>query len=162
MNNERIARGKVVTITYEIRDEADDTVERSDLPVSYIQGSDRAPYERVEKALEGKITGDCVTVILPPEEGFGPHREDLTFSDAVDNVPPEYRRIGAEAMFQNEAGETITMTVTRIADGQITLDGNHPLAGKTVTFIVTVQGVRAATPEELAKGEPLEAGPSLH
>jgi FKBP-type peptidyl-prolyl cis-trans isomerase SlyD len=162
MNEQAVSRDKVVSITYEIRNERGDTVERSDLPMSYVHGSDRAPYEKVERALEGCKPGDSVEVTLTPEESFGPHRPELTYSDEIENVPPEYRRLGAEAMFQNEAGETMTMIVTRIEDGKITLDGNHPLAGQAVTFVVKVEGVRDATQAERASGEPMDAAPSVH
>jgi FKBP-type peptidyl-prolyl cis-trans isomerase SlyD len=82
------------------------------------------------------------------------------FTDAIENVPPPYRRIGAEAMFQNEAGETKTMIVTKIENGEITLDGNHPFAGKDLVFRVTIIDVRDATAQEKQTGEVIDlAGP---
>lgn len=149
--SQRIAKNKVVSVTYQVHDEQGLLLERYDFPVSYVHGVDSELFEKIEQALEGRTVGDTVQVTLTPAEGFGEHRPELTFTDDLDNVPHEYRRIGAEVMFQNDRGETITMTVTRIRDGKLTVDGNHPFAGKTVVFTVKVEDVRDATPQELAE-----------
>lgn len=153
MSEQQIERNKVVSITYSIRDDQGDLLEQSDLPISYVHGMDRRMFEKIEHELEGRMVGDAIEVKLAPTEGFGEHDPDLSFTDVIENVPAEYRQIGAEAMFQNEDGETITMTVVSLKDGKITLDGNHPFAGKTVTFAVKVVEVRPASPEELQTGE---------
>jgi FKBP-type peptidyl-prolyl cis-trans isomerase SlyD len=82
--------------------------------------------------------------------------ESLVFVDAIDNVPPEFRRVGAEVMFENASGETKVFYVTAIEDGQLTLDGNPSLAGQTVTCLVNVIDIRDATPEEIQNGRPLD------
>ncbi len=105
-------------------------------------------------ALEGRGVGDTVEVTLRPEQGFGPHDPDLTFTDDIDNVPPEYRHLGAEVEFQGENGETRKFIVSRIEDGKLTVDCNHPFAGKTLVFTVNVIAVRDATPDEIVKGAP--------
>ena len=115
----------------------------------------------IERELEGLAVGESVEVTLAADEAFGQPNPDLTYTDAIENVPPEFRQVGAEATFQNERGETRTMTVTRVADGQVVLDGNHPLAGKTITFHVTVADNRDATPAEIASGTP-EGSLALH
>ena len=71
-------------------------------------------------------------------------------------VPPEYRRVGAEVMFENEAGETKIFYVTAIEDGKLTLDGNPSLAGQSVTCLVNIMDIRDATPEEIRNGRPLD------
>jgi FKBP-type peptidyl-prolyl cis-trans isomerase SlyD len=160
--NQPVSRNKVVSVTYEIFDGRGELFERSDLPVSYVHGAKESPmFAKIERALEGRDVGDSIEVELPPNEGFGDHRPELTFSDDVDNVPPQFRRLGAEVTFQNEKGEELNMVVTRIEAGRLTLDGNHPLAGQTVRFRVKVAGVRDATPEEIAQGAP-GGSPSVH
>jgi FKBP-type peptidyl-prolyl cis-trans isomerase SlyD len=154
MTEPTVRRNQVVYFTYRIVDADGRLHEQIDLPVGYVHGVDSPLFPQIEAALEGRRVGDAVAVTLAPEEAFGPHRPELTFSDAIENVPPEYRRIGAEATFQNERGETITMVVTRIADGRVTLDGNHPLAGRTLTFHVAVTDVRPATETEIERGLP--------
>ncbi len=155
---------KVVTFIYSILDQDGKTLEQSDLPLSYLHGVDGKMYERVEAALTGKKIDDEVRVALPPEDGFGPHDAELIYNDAIENVPPEFRRLGAEAEFEDEQGEKITMFVTKIENGRITLDGNHPFAGMTVTFVIKILNIRDAAVEELDRGEvaEMEDAPNLH
>ncbi len=155
-----ISKDKVVTVNYRIETDDGETVEQMDTPVTYLHGRDSGLFESVEAALDGKAVGDVVSATLTPEEGFGDWDPDKTFSDAIENVPPEYRKMGAVAEFQNELGESLKMTVTHVDAGTVTLDGNHPLAGKTVTFHVRVVDVRDATPDEIRNG--VEQTPSLH
>ncbi len=152
MAEQRVGSLKVVSVTYEIWDAGGELMERVDLPVNYVHGGKSNLFPQVEQGLEGRLVGDRIEVTLTPEEGFGAPKPELTFTDDINNVPPEYQRIGAEAMFRNDKGETVTMIVTSIGNGKITLDGNHPLAGRTITFKVTVAGVRDAKPAEVASG----------
>jgi FKBP-type peptidyl-prolyl cis-trans isomerase SlyD len=156
MEPEQIAHGKVGTFTYVILDTDGKVLEQSDLPMSYIHGVDGKMFPKVEAAMTGARVGDKVEAMLTPADGFGEHDSDMTMTDDVENVPPEYRHVGAEALFENEDGETITMFVTEIEDDQVTLDGNHPFAGKTVIFRLTVIGIRDATPQELQSGEVID------
>ncbi|WP_298134942.1 peptidylprolyl isomerase [Acidiferrobacter sp.] len=143
-----IGKGKIVSLTYTLRDAQGEIFEHTDVPISYLHGSGEGLFEKIERALEGLGVGDSVEVELSPAEGFGEHDPGLTFTDDIANVPPEYRRVGAEVEAENEQGEAIRFVVTAITDGRLTVDANHPLAGQTVRFAVTVQAVRDATPEE--------------
>ncbi len=156
MSEQRVEKDKVVTLTYMIRDESG-LCEKSDYPVSYLHGAPDSPmFPKIEKALEGRKVGDEVEVTLSPEEGFGQPDPAKTFSDRIANVPPQYRQVGAQAVFHNDLGESLTMTVVRIEDGMIHLDGNHPLAGKTLTFTVKIVDIRDATRTEMAQGQVAE------
>ncbi len=155
-----IKAGKYVSLTYTITDESGDILERIDLPINFIQGRDSEIIEKVSQALEGRGVGDVVNVTLSPAEGFGEHQPELTFADDIDNVPPQFHNIGAEVEFQNDHGETRVFRVTNIEDGKLTVDGNHPFAGKKITYNITVESVRDATPEELANGA--QNAPRLH
>lgn len=154
--SDSITQNKVVDITYLIKDESGTAVEQNDVPVSYLHGVQGDLLPVLEQALDGKQVGDSIEVVVPPGEGFGEHDPNLTFTDNIDKVPEEYRRIGAQSQFQNENGETKTFTVSKIEADQITLDGNHPFAGKTVTFMVNVKAIRDASEQELAEGRPSE------
>lgn len=163
MSDLKVEENKVVSLTYVILDESGAVLEQYDLPISYVHGNSSSMYPKVADALEGARIGDEIEVSLSPAEGFGEHDPSLTFSDAIDNVPPEFRHIGAEATFENEVGESITMSVVKMEDGKIMLDGNHPFAGKTVTFKLRVKGIREATEAEVGSGEVAEENkPILH
>ncbi|MGD8594576.1 MAG: peptidylprolyl isomerase [Gammaproteobacteria bacterium] len=147
-----VTKNKVVSITYRILDDRGGLVEQSDIPIDYIHGTDNDMFAKVEQALEGKTVGDTVEVVLPPEDGFGHADPSMTFTDDIENVPPEYRHVGARPMFQNEHGDTTEFVVRKIENGKLTVDGNHPFAGKTMTFKVDVVAIRDVSDDELAGG----------
>jgi FKBP-type peptidyl-prolyl cis-trans isomerase SlyD len=161
MTAARVRRNKVVTFTYEIRDSEGVVHERVDLPIRYVHGGESQLIPEVEQSLEGHAAGDVVQVTLTPEQAFGQPDPALVVVEDLDDVPPTYRRVGAEAMFQNEQGDTKTFVVTKVEGGQVTLDGNHPLAGKTVTFHLSIVDVRDATAAEVKSGRPEDTG-TLH
>lgn len=151
-----VTRNKLVYITYSILDERGMVVEQHDIPVGYVQGANSGILPAIESAVEGRMIGDRVEITLSPEEGYGLRDESLVFVDDIENVPPEFRRVGAEVLFENEAGETKPFYVTAIADGKVTVDGNSSLAGQSVTCLVNVIDIREATPEEIRNGRPLD------
>ncbi|MCK5263308.1 MAG: peptidylprolyl isomerase [Gammaproteobacteria bacterium] len=155
-----IAKNKFVSLTYTITDDAGEIVERIDLPVPLILGHNSQLIDKIENALIGKKAGDTISVELTAEEGFGPHQPDLTFTDDLQNVPEEFQRIGAEVQFQNDKGESKEFRVVSIENGKLTVDGNHPLAGKAINYNITIAEVRDPTPEEMTNG--VESQPSLH
>lgn len=163
MAAQTISPHKAVYVTYSIIDAQGNVFEQYDVPIGYVQGADSGIFEKVEGALKGHAAGDRVEVVLSPEEGFGPHQPELTFTDDLDNVPPQYRFVGAEVEFENEQGEAMLFKVSKIENGKLTIDANHPMAGQTVTFVVDVVSVRDATPEEIANGRPEQEQPtSIH
>jgi FKBP-type peptidyl-prolyl cis-trans isomerase SlyD len=145
---EVVKPGKLVTLTYSITDEQGNLLERNDLPMSYVYGGDTELIGGMDEAIAGHQEGDELTVTVPPSKAFGAHDPSLTFTDDIDNVPHEFRRLGAEVPMQSDAGEQRTFYVTRIADGRLTVDGNHPLAGKTLTVSVKIHEIRDATPDD--------------
>jgi FKBP-type peptidyl-prolyl cis-trans isomerase SlyD len=149
---DKITQNKFVSLTYTITDEDGNILERIDTPIQYIQGVQSHVIEKIEIALEGHYAGDLVHVTLSPEEGFGVYQPELTFSDDINNVPLQFQTIGAEVEFQNDKGESKIFRVTNIEDGKLTVDGNHPFAGKTITYNITVNEVHDATSEEMKNG----------
>jgi len=147
-----VDRHKVVAITYSIVDETGVVLEQSDIPVYYVHGGPNEMFPEVEQALEGQALGASVEVVLAPEKAFGQHDPNLTFTDVIENVPPEFRHVGAEVQMQNDQGETRTFIVSKIENDKLTVDGNHPFAGKKLTYAVTIADIRDATEEEKLKG----------
>jgi FKBP-type peptidyl-prolyl cis-trans isomerase SlyD len=162
--SEIIRKGKLVSLTYSIRDDSDTVLEQSDLPVSYIQGGNNELIGGMDRAVEGKRAGDEVDLELSPEDsGFGPHDPKLTFTDDIENVPPQFRHVGAEVTMQNADGDEIrTFCVTSIDNGRLTVDGNHPLAGKRLFVTVRIRDVRDPTPEERRQDLGGTQAPTLH
>ncbi len=148
MSKQIIAPGKYVGITYSIVDDAGNVVEQHDIPVGFVYGSDTELVGGLDKAVAGKTAGDEVDVQLSPDDAYGAYDPSLTFTDDLENVPPQFRKVGAEVQMQNEAGEVKTFHVSNISDGKLTVDGNHPLAGKQLTVHVKIVEVRDARPGE--------------
>ena len=147
----QVGADKIVSVAYTIRNGSGKIVEHTGLPISYLHGSDEAPlFPQVTSALEGLSAGVSAVVVLKAQEAFGPHDPGLTFSDSIENAPEELRHVGAELDAENERGEAMHFRVIRVDDAEITVDGNHPLAGQDITFIVRVTDVRDATSPELA------------
>ena len=145
---------KVISITYRINDEDGTLLEQIDVPISYVHGGEGRLFKKIEKELEGHISGDMIEVSFTPAEGFGEVDPSLTFTDELENVPEQFRHVGAEVEMQNEQGETRVFKVMNIKDGKLTVDCNHPLAGKTVLFSVLIVEIRDATQEEIESGSP--------
>lgn len=148
MSQEIIKDGKFVSLTYSICDLEGNVLEQSDLPVNYIHGGETELIGGMDSAVVGKCQGDEVSIIVSPEDGFGEHDSSLTFTDDIENVPPQFRQLGAEVQMQNEAGEVKSFFVTKIEDGKLTVDGNHPLSGKVLKVNVKILEVRDATGED--------------
>ncbi|MCB1857522.1 MAG: FKBP-type peptidyl-prolyl cis-trans isomerase [Gammaproteobacteria bacterium] len=150
MSEQVIKPGKFVSLTYTIADTDDNLLEQNDIPVSYVHGGDTELIGGMDRAVSGKKAGDSVEIVVPIEQGFGPHDPNLTFTDDLENVPPQFHYVGAEVEMQNEAGEIKSFIVTHIEKGKLTIDGNHPFAGKTLKVRVKILEVRDATLEDLS------------
>src|SRR6202000_1593569 len=116
----------------------------------------------LEKALEGKAEGSQVAGSVEPEEGYGKHDAAL-----IQRGPKRSRQGSGETkkgmQFQARTPDGMRLfTVTGVMGDMVTLDGNHPLADKTLHFDVQVVGVREATTEELEHGHVHGAGGHHH
>lgn len=159
-----IMPGKLVSLTYRILAPDGRLLEQTDVPVSYIHGGQVELIGGMDAVISGKCAGDEVEILLGPDEGFGPWDPSLTFTDDLENVPEEFRYVGAEVPMQNDQGEVRAFHVIRIADGRLTVDGNHPLAGKALRVHVRIQEIRDPTQAELSAdlGRNPEASCRLH
>ena len=148
-----ITTNKFVELTYRIIDQTNgEVIEQVEEPLGYVQGDNTLLFNQVTKELEGKSVGDEVEILLKAEDAFGPKLEELIFTDEINNVPVEYRFIGAAVTMQNDKGGIKDFIVSSIEDGKLTIDGNHPLAGKDIIFYVEVLSVRDATADEIIEG----------
>jgi FKBP-type peptidyl-prolyl cis-trans isomerase SlyD len=121
-------------------------------PLKYLHGASNI-VPGLEKELEGKKAGDALKVEVQPEEGYGQVNPELVqkvphsaFEDA-----PEIKA-GMQFQAQGPDGQVQLITVKEVSDEEVTVDGNHPLAGQVLHFDVTIEDVREASEEELAHG----------
>lgn len=148
-----IARDSVVTIHYTLKDDAGAVIDTSASgePLAYLHGHGNI-VPGLERELTGHEAGDKLSVRVSPEEGYGEYDKSL-----VQSVPRRALRgikdvrQGMHLHAETEQGPR-TMTVTRVAGDMVTLDGNHPLAGKHLNFDIQIEDVRQATEEELSHG----------
>ena len=148
-----ISNDKVVTIDYSLTDEEGELIDSSvgEEPLIYLHGH-HGIIPGLEQALAGHRTGDKVEVSIPPEEGYGDWVEDLVEVVAKEDFDdPEDLEIGTQFETETDEGARLA-TVIDIEGEDVTVDLNHPLAGMTLNFDVTVLDVRDATAEELAHG----------
>lgn len=148
-----IAPGSVVFFDYTLTDDDKVVIDSSTggEPLGYVHGAGQI-VPGLEKALEGRSAGETLTVTVPPEEAYGlpdPENVAVVPADQIEGV--DELEVGTQLHTETEDGET-TVVVTKIEGDQITIDGNHPLAGLTLHFDVTIREVRAATDEELDHG----------
>lgn len=131
-------------------------------PLVYLHG-----YEEIvpglEKALEGKSAGESLKVVVPPEEAYGEYDPEGVEEIAREELPAELElEEGGILTASDDEGNEVDFFITSIKDGRVTVDANHPMAGKTLHFEVTVRDVRAATPEEIEHGHAHEPGHEHH
>ncbi|MGD9110154.1 MAG: peptidylprolyl isomerase [Phycisphaerales bacterium] len=89
----------------------------------------------LEKAVEGMNVGESKTVQVSPEHAYGQHREELVEQVGRDKFPPDVNpQVGQRFEVSNQQGQPAVVTVVEVSDSNVTLDANHPLAGKNLTF----------------------------
>lgn len=148
----QIANRKVVTIDYTLTDEQGTVLDTSkgQEPLSYIHGSNSI-IPGLEAALEGKAAGESLKVTVTPDDGYGPRDERLVQAIDRTRFPIPDVRVGMEFEAQSPQGTRVVKVVS-VADDKVMVDGNHPLAGVTLAFDVTIVSVRDASPDELQHG----------
>ncbi len=146
----QITGNKVVTFDFTVMDDQGRLIESSkdSGSMSYLHGDGRiAPG--LEKALEGRAIGDTFSVLLTPSQGFGERDESLIHTFTTEELAG-LGELETGMQLQSQDEEVIrTLTITKIEDDKVILDENHPLAGKTVTFDITILNIRSGTEEEL-------------
>ena len=149
MSDQPIVRDSLVSVNYVLRDGDGNELDASPAgeTLTYLHGLGQI-VPGLEKALEGKTVGDVVRVLVPPEEGYGqpdPERTVRVPRERFDFVPEAGGLIRAEW----PGGGSHPFKIVEVTDEEVVLDGNHPLAGQSLDFEVTIVGIRPASDEEL-------------
>tara|TARA_Y100000741_G_scaffold46029_1_gene31855 strand:+ start:203 stop:652 length:450 start_codon:yes stop_codon:yes gene_type:complete len=133
-----------VVLTYEIYENSE-ILEQVENPVTLIHGHGKKLLPKIEEALLGKKTGDMVDITVNPIEGFGEYDKSMVIKDKVSNVPEQFRKLDETIAFVNKSGDKKDFKVVAIENDEITLDGNHYLSGKTLTYKIKILDVREST-----------------
>jgi FKBP-type peptidyl-prolyl cis-trans isomerase SlyD len=158
----KIANGTVVSIDYKLHLGDGVVVDASEAgdPLTYLHGEGQI-VPGLERALEGLDVGDARQVVVPPADGYGdavPHGvqevDRKAFPADVELKP------GLELGAVGPDGEVVNFVVREVKADSVVIDMNHPLAGKTLHFDVTVREVREPTAEEKEHGH--AHGPGGH
>lgn len=157
----QIAKDAVVTFDYILTDEAGELIDNSeDGPMVYLHGQGQI-VRGLEVALLGKKVGDRVQVNIPPEDGYGEASHDKPIQVSWQDLPPGAElEEGMPIYAQGPQGQEITLYVQQVGKEGVVLSIDHPLAGVTLCFDVTIREIRAATADELAHGH--AHGPDGH
>ncbi|HOX70225.1 MAG: peptidylprolyl isomerase [Dokdonella sp.] len=159
----QIAERTVASFHYTLTNDAGDVLDSSDgrEPLAYLHGAGNI-VPGLEREMAGHVAGDRFSVDVAPEEGYGSYIDEL-----VQIVPRESFNgvddLAVGMQFQAQTGQgPIAVIVTDIEGDEVTVDGNHPLAGETLHFAVEVTEVRAASDEEIRHGHVHGAGGHHH
>ncbi len=147
-----ISKDTVVTMTYVLTNDKGEVLDESgDDAFPYLHGHQNI-VPGLERALEGLEAGASKDVSVSPADGYGEYDPSLKFAvpkaQMGNDVPP----LEAMVQLRDQEGHRLIARVVDVAGDSVTLDANHPLAGETLNFKVTITEVRAAQPEEISHG----------
>lgn len=157
-----IKTGKVVNLKYTLRNGEGEVLDQSDAthPFLYMHGSSQI-IPGLESALEGLKAGDKKMVVVAPEQGYGEKDPQLVIKVKRSQFPEEADvQAGMQFESRSQEGYSMVFTVAEVVGDEVTIDGNHPMAGVTLHFDVEVMDVRDATEEEKSHGH--AHGPGGH
>ena len=170
----KIEKNTIVSLRYKLSDAQNNIIEEPDTPMVYLHGGYAGTFPKIESLLDGKDIGFETTVQLEPQDAFGEYDPNLLKIEPRERFPepleigmqfegvPEEGTEGIDAAEVDEMdddeddpeSDTLIYTVTDLADKQVVLDGNHPLAGMALRFWLQVEDVRQATDDEIANQHP--------
>ncbi len=149
-----VKKDAVVEMHYTLKNDAGDVIDTSSgkAPMPFLQGHGNI-IPGLEKALEGMKVGESCDVSVKPEDAYGVHHPE-----GIQEIPMEALQgienleVGMELQSQDEQGNPFIVRVEKINEETVTINANHPLAGETLHFNVSIESVREATKEELSHG----------
>jgi FKBP-type peptidyl-prolyl cis-trans isomerase SlyD len=156
-NDWEVSQDKVVRLAFRVKELPDNRLLQYGDDLVYLHGGYGGAFPKVELALEGRRVGDSVTLDLLPDQGYGPHRPELVMTlpgDAFGDELPETGEIVDGCL---PDGRSMAFTVSAIDASQITLDGNHPFAGKHLEFSFEVLEIRDSSEAERTAGFAFDA-----
>ncbi len=147
----KIDKDTAVTLRFTIAESTGKVIEDGKTPIAYLHGGYDNLLPKIEDALQDQEPGFKANLVLAPEDAFGVRDESLLRTISKKDFPPGVK-VGSSMQGHTDAGEEQIYTVLKIKGQEVMLDGNHPLAGKTLRVGLHVLDVRAATTEEITHG----------
>ncbi len=147
----KIEKNTAVTLRFKLSELGGKLLEETKQPVAYLHGGYGNVLPKIEEALEGQEAGYKVTLDLQPQDAFGERDESLVKTIPRSQFPPGVK-VGGQLQGRDAEGREQTFMVKKIKGQEVFLDGNHPLAGTALRFVLSVLGVRVASDEEIAHG----------
>jgi FKBP-type peptidyl-prolyl cis-trans isomerase SlyD len=144
-----------VKLAYTLYDEDGDVIDRTDdeTPLAYLHGYGQI-VPGLERGVEGMSKGDVRSVVVPAADGYGEYDDEAVFEVERSDFPrPDEVAAGDEFVAESDDGDGIPLTVLEVKGDCCVVDTNHPLAGETLRFEVTVLDVRPATDVEISMAE---------
>jgi FKBP-type peptidyl-prolyl cis-trans isomerase SlyD len=157
-----IADGHVVTIHYRLTLDDGSIADQSfgGEPLVYLHGAQNI-VPGLERQLAGKNVGDKCDVVVPANEGYGDYDPARDQTVPKSQFPPKVElAVGMAFQTRNRMGQPMTVWVKALKDDQVTITGNHPMAGQRLNFAVEVVDIRRATTDEKKHGH--AHGPGGH
>ncbi len=159
----QIEENRVATLNYILKDDQDNIIDSAeDGSFAYLHGAANI-IPGLEQALQGKSAGDEFSISIEPAQGYGERNDSMTQVVPRDMFESD-EEIEVGMQFHAEApdGQPLPVTVIKVTDEEITVDGNHPLAGVNLNFEIKVVEIREASKEELEHGHVHGAGGHQH
>ncbi|WP_046331169.1 FKBP-type peptidyl-prolyl cis-trans isomerase [Polynucleobacter duraquae] len=161
----KIEKNTVVSLRYKLTDAQNNIIEEPDSPMVYLHGGYEGTFPKIENLLDGQDVGYEASIQLEPSEAFGEYDPELLKIEPRARFPEplevgmQFEGVPDEEVEDSgdEDEEPLIYTVTDVADSQVVLDGNHPLAGMALRFWVQVEDIRTATDEEIENRYPESA-----
>lgn len=164
----KIEKNTIVSLRYKLTDAQNNVIEEPDSPMVYLHGGYEGTFPKIETLLDGQDIGYEATIQLEPSEAFGEYDPELLKIEPRTRFPepleigmqfegiPDADEESAQTSDDSDDSddEPLIYTVTDVADNQVVLDGNHPLAGMALRFWVQVEDVRSATDDEIENRHP--------
>ena len=158
-----IANDTVVTFHYVLKDEQGAEIESSLTrdPMAVLIGHGNILLG-IEEVMMGKSVHDKMVITLPPEKAYGPRREGSQQRVSLKHILTKGKiKPGMQITVNTEQGAR-NATVVKMGKFNVDIDTNHPLAGKTITFDISIVDVKAASAEEISHGHAHGAGGHHH
>ena len=154
----RVSKETVVGIEYTLKDDKGNVLDASTShgPMEYLHGASNI-IPGLEQGLEGLTAGDTKVVVVQPVDAYGEYSDKLIQRVPIDHFGANKVEIGMRFHAETNLGMRV-LVIRHVDEQEAVLDGNHELAGKTLTFDVKVVSVRAAELTELAHGHPHQEG----